>query len=506
MVTLWDHQREHVDRDRSELVQNRRVIMSAPPGTGKTRMAKFIISQKLNGDTRNGYNGRALFCVHRRGLVANACNSFLESPALNHGVIMSGHPTAFNCRFQVASIDTLNSWWLKSDGYRGYTFDLIVFDECHSHCASLQKFLKLHDEHRAGEGLKTAFVLGLSATPQGEGLADVFASIVPGPEPAWLIEKGFLKPFRYYNGTRGNLDLLVKRGQRFTTESNISAMGGLAGDLVRDWKHLAAGRSTVGFFPNRSQAREAMQLLRQAGIDAQYVDGETPDTERNAIFKCLGNGSIDYICNVGVIERGTDIPRIGCVQLCTAVGSLVRYRQMIGRGSRPHDDARDCLVIDHADNVKRHGFFDDPIQWSLEAKVTEAKIAAEGVSIECPKCGRQYRGGRCVECDYQPTQEERKKQGLTFTGTTLKEVTAQSKPAGVYSDEKILLNALFAMKYKNATWRQTCGVAASMAKKHGKKWRCPKTFTVGGKSYRSITYGSPFSNYRIKDLFPFLGK
>jgi len=504
MLTLWDHQREHVDRVRAALMRQRRVVMCAPPGTGKTRMSKFMLDSKMSGDVRDGYSGRALFCVHRRGLVENASDSFNEAPKLDHGLIMSGNETAFGKRFQVASIDTLNSWWVKEDGYHGYTFDFIVFDECHSHCASLQKFLKVHDKHRESEGLKPAFVLGLSATPQGDAISDVFKEIVPGPEPSWLIEQGYLKPFRYYNGTKGKLGLLVRKGQRFTDDSTNAAMDGLAGDLVRDWQQYAEGRSTVGFFPNRAQAKEAMAMLRQAGIDAHYVDGETPDEERKAAFKCLNDGTIDYICNVGVIERGTDIPRIGCVQLCTAIGSIVRYRQMIGRGSRPHPDAANCLVLDHAENVKRHGFFDEPIEWSLEAKITEAKNASERPTIQCPNCGRQYRGGKCVECTYEPSQAERKSQGLTFDGTSLKEVTKTSQPTGEYSDERVLIGALFSMQYKNATWRQVCGVASSKAKAEGKKWRCPKTFTVGGNEYESIPYGDNRSVKRITDLYPFL--
>ena len=89
---------------------------------------------------------------------------------------------------------------------------------------------------------------------------------------------------------------------------------------------------------------DAMILLRENGVDAHYVDGETPDEERRAMFRCLNDGDIDYICNVGVIERGTDIPRIGCVQMCTAVGNVVRWKQMIGRGSRVHPAKTDCCL------------------------------------------------------------------------------------------------------------------------------------------------------------------
>jgi superfamily II DNA or RNA helicase len=83
-------------------------------------------------------------------------------------------------------------------------------------------------------------------------------------------------------------------------------------------------------------AKDAAAALEAAGLRVAYVDGETPDEERRGIFRQLNYHQIDYLCNVQVVERGTDIPGIQCVQLCVAIGSIVRYRQMVGRGSRVH--------------------------------------------------------------------------------------------------------------------------------------------------------------------------
>ena len=82
------------------------------------------------------------------------------------------------------------------------------------------------------------------------------------------------------------------------------AMGGLAGDLVNDWKRLAEGRATVGFFPRRTHAQEAMELLKSNGIDAHYVDGETPDDERQMMFNWL-------MTNLHGVDDGNDILALG---------------------------------------------------------------------------------------------------------------------------------------------------------------------------------------------------
>ena len=118
MVSLREYQSELVDALRQDIAKHRRVIMTAPPGAGKTRMAKHIIDRKLSSKVADGQTGRVLFAVHRRGLVENASDSFNEEPAIDHGLIMSGIPTTFHKRCQVASIDTLNSWWCSSEGFK----------------------------------------------------------------------------------------------------------------------------------------------------------------------------------------------------------------------------------------------------------------------------------------------------------------------------------------------------------------------------------------------------
>lgn len=91
------------DEIRKALFQQRRAILCAPPGTGKTRMAKWIMGSYANRPKSEGQSGFSLFVVHRRGLVDNASNSFSESPELPHSVIMSGRDTDFDHSVHVAS-------------------------------------------------------------------------------------------------------------------------------------------------------------------------------------------------------------------------------------------------------------------------------------------------------------------------------------------------------------------------------------------------------------------
>lgn len=532
LPSLYAHQEDIRDRTRLALQGHRRVILTAPPGVGKTRIAKWILASSANREPNDDQSGRSLFAVHRRGLVDNASNSFADEPCLPHGVIMSGVKPAYGARTQVGSIDTLNSWFIGEEYKASITFDLIIYDECvsgdsvvetelgamridaipsrkpnlvksyspekgahyarilnwtakgshdtlevhthagkirctpdheiytrrgwlqaqfvshtddilvcsacgtswsrvtkiarasrvdvfdievagshcffangllvhncHAHLAKLQKFLARHDAYRKELKLHPAYVIGLSATPQCRGLADTYREIIEGPPTQWLIDNGFLAPFRYFRATQGRLELLVKRGGEFTEQSASDAMEGLSGDLVRDWKQFAEGRPTVGFFPRRSHAQEAMGMLRDAGLKVAYIDGETEDLERRRIFWEMNHYQLNYLCNVQVVERGTDIPALSCAQMCVAVGSFVRWRQMIGRISRVDDGRRsdgpdvppksDVIVIDHGGNLRRDRFLglfeDDPI-WSLDRSQNKAGETGVRPTIECPNC------------------------------------------------------------------------------------------------------------------------
>lgn len=507
--SLYPHQVDMVDRLRQSIARHMASILQAPPGTGKTRIAKWLLGAAANREPASTQTGKSLFAVHRRGLVDNASNSFSESPELPHGVLMSGVKHQAHLAAQVASIDTLLSWFCEGGAYSwDETFDLIIFDEAHSHHSKLQTFLTAHNQRRLDRGLILPAVIGLTATPQAQGLADLYQEIVRGPETQWLIDQGFLKAYRYFRATQGKLGLLVKKGDEYTKDSVGLAMEGLSGELVRDWKKFAEGRATVGFFPRRTHAQEACEALCAAGVKAEYVDGETDDDRRRMLFRWLNEGVIDYICNVGVVERGTDIPRIGCVQMCTAVGNVVRWLQMIGRGSRVHPEVPDCLVLDHGGGIAKHGFFEDSIPWTLDWSHRPSKDHMPRPRIECPRCQAVYRGGKCRNCGYEPSARERKSQGLEFDGAELQEVNRKERDrskSDPKSCERIMVEALYAAGRSEKTWRQALAIAYREAGRQGVQFKVPKRFEVGGRVYAPVPYGNLEHAARlVKELYDFV--
>jgi DNA or RNA helicases of superfamily II len=91
--------------------------------------------------------------------------------------------------------------------------------------------------------------------------------------------------------------------------------------------------------------------------------------------------------------------------------SLGLYLQMLGRGLRPASGKSDCLVLDHAGNVHRHGPATDERYWTLHGKYAldvertkeakEKKKEAGIVSITCPICKCVFEGSRqCPSCGF----------------------------------------------------------------------------------------------------------
>lgn len=505
--SLYDHQMELVERARESLRRHRQIVVCAPTGFGKTRVAKHILAKCLEHSRREGQSGYSLVAVYGRGLVDNLSNSLKEDPRLPHGVIMSKSETRPGCHIQIASIDSLLSWYCEGNEYNTeLTFDLVIVDETHNNLPKVKVFLELHDAKRNQLGLSPAYVIGLSATPQCKGLADVYNDIVHGPAPGWLIEHGYASPFLYMAGQKADLSVLVRRGSTFTEASKAAATDGLHGDFIRDWLKYAQGRPTIGYFPNLSQAEAALGLLNAAGIRAGFVHNKTADDERRAMLSQLEQGELDYLCNVGIFERGTNIPCVSCVQLCVVVGDVPRYLQMIGRGSRRHASKRECLVLDHGNNVHRHGFWEDERIWTLDQTRGGTSQVRIRPSIECPQCGVIYRGGACRECGYEPTRKERKAQGLKFDGTELREVKASVKSRKAISDEQILVSNLYRTARSGRTWNQCLHLCRQDAKEHGKRFRVPKHFEIAGTRYESIPMGSSHGQRRVSTLYPFLVK
>jgi superfamily II DNA or RNA helicase len=151
-------------------------------------------------------------------------------------------------------------------------------------------------------------------------------------------------------------------------------------------------------------------LYNAAGIPAEVLSAETPADAREAIIQRFRNREIWQLVNVDILGEGFDLGNgvtVEVVSMARPTQSYGLYVQQFGRPIRPKEDGSPGIIIDHVNNVPRHGLPDRERIWSLDAREKRAKVKDidaspplryctgctqpyEKVLIVCPYCGTKY--------------------------------------------------------------------------------------------------------------------
>lgn len=104
-------------------------------------------------------------------------------------------------------------------------------------------------------------------------------------------------------------------------------------------------------------------------------------------------------CNV--VSEGTDIPSVSAAILPRPTASYALAMQQMGRGLRASPGKTTCVVLDHADNVRRHGLPTDEVEWSLAGLQRKKSIRGSLIKT-CNSCGAlvALRTAVCADCGY----------------------------------------------------------------------------------------------------------
>ncbi|MDJ0719476.1 MAG: DEAD/DEAH box helicase [Prochloraceae cyanobacterium] len=374
----------------------KKILIFAPTGAGKTIISSQIVAHAV------GRQRKVLFVVHREILI-NQTASKLSSFGITSGFIKSGWPEDRNCFVQIASMQTLVSrdWWRKC------SFDVIVLDECHITAFStiVQQML--------WEIFPLATCLGLTATPwrlsKTQGMGDIFDNLVCAPMPHQLIDSGYLVKPSYYGTEPINLKGVKKQNGDYDRGSLaiVCARPEIIQTVVDEWQLRANSRRTIVFAVNVQHSQNLRSAFLSVGINAAHVDGTTPTKVRNQIYSQLATGEILVLCSCMALTEGFDVPSVSVVVLARPTLSRALYFQMVGRGLRLSldTDKTDCLILDCAGNVNRHGFIED----LKEVKLTTGQSSdSAGVAPNktCPVndggCGKIIHASypKCPNCGY----------------------------------------------------------------------------------------------------------
>ena len=438
----------------------RGVLVVAPTGAGKTVIAAEII--------RRAGDDRTLFLAPRRELIHQTCRK-LDAVGVRYGVLLAGDQrTNLYSNVQVASVDTLVSRILRSKRLQLAPFHTIIVDEAHVGLTERrQALLSLWPQ---------AQIIGLTATPtrsDGKALGVIYDELIEVASVRELTEQGFLVPARYFSVSEPDL----RRVRTVAGEYNqgdldqVMNKSELTGDIVEHWLTHAPKRRTVVFATSIAHSVALAQEFLQHGVTAEHVDANTPQRDREATFERFSDGRTQVLTNCTLASIGFDLPELDCVVFARPTKSVGLYLQMLGRGLRPAQGKQDCLVLDHAGNVHRHGFATDERYWTLHGKyaqdqerVAEAKRkeSEQGiVQLTCPQCKYVFAGSNtCPACGFYFAPKPRvlsTRDGqlveLDASGTIARPVTEQTRRtfylemAG-YTEMRGYKPGFAAMKYK----------------------------------------------------------
>lgn len=380
---LRPHQVRAIEMLRHSLGKgNRRVVIQAPTGAGKTVIAATII----NGAQAKG--NRVIFTAPAISLIDQTVEAF-EAEGVEHiGVMQANHPrTDKTAPVQVASVQTLSRRQIPDAA-------LVVVDECHLQFQAINALMD------ARPGL---FVVGLSATPWARGMGLRWQDLVIPATISQLIDAGYLSRFTCYGPDVPDLSGVRTIGGDYAEDQLAKVMGDakLVGNIVDNWLEHGENRPTLCFCVDRAHAQDVANRFEGKGVATAYVDGFTDRVERELIGDQFRRGDVSVIVSVRTMTTGVDLP-VSCVIDAAPTKSEMLHVQKWGRGLRVNPGSEDCVFFDHAGNALRLGLVTDIHHETLDATKPGEKRVVEPGAVKLPKpcvaCGVLHSEFACPAC------------------------------------------------------------------------------------------------------------
>jgi superfamily II DNA or RNA helicase len=401
MFELRDYQeRALANVEKAEREGVRRPLIVHPTGTGKgVEMGALAIQR--------AHRGRSLVMVHREELASQFVEKLgWQAPELSTGVVKAGR-NEIGAPVVVASVPTIsrsNRMQELLDGQSRYgAFGTIIVDEAHHAPAPswVNALTALGAFNPYGP-----LAVGFTATPERDKKTlGVWERVVDFMSIREAIYREFLSPILPAEVIETKMDMnKVRRG----SDGDLSG-GDLGGQMeesgaieqMADAVVLhASDRKGVAFLPTVRTSRLLADALRQRGIPAEHVDGETEDGERAAILKRLKTGETQWVTNCAVLTEGFDEPSISCVLVGRPTKFHGLYVQMVGRGTRRSPGKENLLVLDVVGASTRHDLI-SLVDLGLELEEKGKRKDGLAEPKACPSCGAapcEVPEHRCALC------------------------------------------------------------------------------------------------------------
>jgi DNA repair protein RadD len=368
IMKLRDYQQEAVDAvfdylERAPSTPERLAspLVVMPTGSGKSPTLGEIVRLLVE------CGARVVIATHRAELIVQDAKAVRSVyPGADLGIVSSGlGRKEWGHAITVGGVQTM----ARKTSRLGKV-DFLIVDE--AHLISTKTSTQYHAMIAALRAVNADMrLIGLTATPyrlgQGfltEGEDALFTSVCYQTDIVRLIKAGWLAHITTGAATASiNLDgISIRAGEYASNDLELASDVDKINDAVAAdvAKALAAGRtSALVFGTSVAHAARLRNALRMAGVSTETITGATPREERDRLIAAFKARKLACITSCDVLTTGFDAPVVDVLALVRATMSPSLYVQMVGRGMRIAEGKTDCLLLDYAGNIARHGPIDD---------------------------------------------------------------------------------------------------------------------------------------------------
>jgi type I restriction enzyme, R subunit len=389
--------------------RDKRILLTMATGTGKTFVAMQIVwklwSQRWLGERRP----RILYLADRNILVDQPIQRefqpvFGDAVWKVRGGVRTGREIYFALYQALArSGGTLGIFRDYPEDY----FDLVIVDECHRGSARDESSWREILEHFA-----PATQLGMTATPLRDDNVNTyryFGNPVYQYSLAQGIDDGFLAPYRVrrivlspdaygWAPEEGQLDRFgrevppgVYETPHFERVVSLLSRTELAARHLTDFlKRTDRMAKTIVFCVDAEHADQMRAALHRANGDltrqypnyvARIVSAEHFAAEHLGEFADVERDEPVIATTAKLLSTGVDLPTVRNIVLFKPIGSIVEFKQIIGRGTRLYPDA-DKLSFEIIDFSGATALFEDPEFDGPPEQIVEEEVDDKGQVIE----------------------------------------------------------------------------------------------------------------------------
>ena len=376
-------------------------LVVIPTAGGKS----LVMAAFVEGVLRAWPDQRILVVTHVRELIAQNHAELIglwrDAPA---GIYSAGLGRRdLGARILFAGIQSIHR-----RAYDVQQCDLVLIDEAHLIPGSSDTMYRrfLDTLTRINPQLK---VIGFTATPYRldsgmlhAGVGALFTDAAFEVSVRQLIDDGYLCPLVSKAAeTRLDVSGVGSRGGEFIPSQLQAAVDlpEVTEAAIDEVVRLGADRrSWLAFCAGVEHATHVAEAVRARGFAAATIFGDTSKLERDRIIAAFKRGEIRALASMGVLTTGFNAPGVDLIAMLRPTKSTGLYVQMAGRGTRLAPGKADCLVLDFAGNVARHGPIDSvkpkrPGSCAGDAPVKVCpdcqSILATAVRV-CPDCGHGF--------------------------------------------------------------------------------------------------------------------